>query len=128
MPQKPEKVKDKCYDKEESFFDKLEIASKGALMQETKNYNEKNKDTFQLTGEQDQKFYYPHKKGYGNYNRGNYQGGGYRGRGGRRGRGNYQGGYGNYGNVNQGGNYRGNRGGWNQRGRGRGNSCLICIG
>lgn len=118
IPQKMEQQKEKTYDKNESFFDKLTIASKGN-QQETKNYNDKNKDTFNLPNEPDKKFNYQHKRGgYNNYNnRGYPQNGGHRGRGGK-GRG------GNYNNYNNGNNFqKGNfRGGkpWGNRGRGRG--------
>ncbi len=112
-------AKTKGYDKNESFFDTLSGMTHPEARQESKNYNDKNKDTFNLPNEPERKY---HNNGYNNYhnNRGR---GGYHNRG-NRGRG--RGGYNNYNNYNNGGNYYNNngnfnRGGYNgRRGRGRG--------
>lgn len=113
IPQMADQGKAKCYDKNESFFDNLEVASKGNVKAETKNYNEKNKDTFNLPNDQERYQNYQNRRGgYNNYQRGGY--GGHYQRGGRgTGRGHFQGGFGN---PHQGGHFGGNRG-WN-RGRG----------
>ena len=111
-------AKTKSYDKNESFFDTLSGMTHPEARQESKNYNDKNKDTFNLPNEPERKY---HNNGYNNYhnNRGR---GGYHNRG-NRGRG--RGGFTNYNNYN-GGNYYNNngnfnRGGYNgRRGRGRG--------
>ena len=95
--QQQQQNKPKSYNKEESFFDNLNGMTHQEARQESKNYNDRNKDTFQMTD--DNQRGYSHK-GYRGSNRG---------RGGNRGRGRY--------NNN---NYQ-NRGGYNNRGRGRGN-------
>lgn len=118
IPQMSDQMKGKCYDKNESFFDNLEVASKGNVKTEAKNYNERNKDTFNLPNEPEQRYqHYQHRRGY---QRGGHQNNqrGYHQRGGR-GRNFQQQGFNNYNNGNQfqQGNHRGR--GWNNR-RGRG--------
>ena len=118
---------EKAYDKsKDDFFDHLKPMTNPEAKKESRNYNQKNKDTFNLP----ENYYDDNQREW--KNRGNRRGYGQRGRGGY-GRGN-RGGYNNYyknnrgrnnnygndGNHNyRGQNYRGrvNRG----RGRGRGN-------
>lgn len=117
---------EKAYDKsKDGFFDHLKSMTKPEAKKESNNYNKKNKDTFNLS--ENDNYNDNYKRGW--KNRGNRRG--YRGRGGY-GRGN-RGGYNNNSYKNhyngnykdekqnyQGQNYyrgRGNRG----RGRGRGN-------
>lgn len=109
--------KQKSYDKNESFFDNLTGLTHPEARQESKNYNDKNKDTFNLPNE-------PEKKRYqkGNYynnkgGRGGYQ---HRGRGRGRGRGGYNNNSMNYYNNNNNGNYYNQNQGRKGRGRGRG--------
>ena len=104
IPQK-EDNKQKAYDKNESFFDKLTPMTHPEVREESKIYNQKNKDTFNLIEEQNnqgnnKKSHYYNNRGRGNknYNRG-------------------RGGY----NNNRGFHNNNNRGGYkNFRGRGRG--------
>jgi hypothetical protein len=88
IPQNQENTQ-KAYDKNESFFDKLTSMTNPEARNESKNYNQKNKDTFNLT-EQDKsnqnnkKYYhnnnnrgrgynkYHNNKGRGGYNNNNY--------------------------------------------------------
>ena len=88
IPQNQENTQ-KAYDKNESFFDKLTSMTHPEARNESKNYNQKNKDTFNLT-EQDKsnqnnkKYYhnnnnrgrgynkYHNNKGRGGYNNNNY--------------------------------------------------------
>jgi small nuclear ribonucleoprotein (snRNP)-like protein len=72
IPQK-EDNKEKAYDKNESFFDKLTPMTHPEVRQESKIYNQKNKDTFNLTEEQNnqgynKKSYYYNNRGRGNKN------------------------------------------------------------
>ena len=108
--QQQQQSKSKSYNKEESFFDNLDGMTHQEARQESKNYNDKNKDTFQVSDDNQGGF--SHKSYRGN-NRGR---GGYRGRGGNRGRG----GYNNNNYYNNNNNYQ-SGGGYNRRGRGRGN-------
>ena len=104
IPQNQENTQ-KAYDKNESFFDKLTSMTNPEARNESKNYNQKNKDTFNLT-EQDKSN--QNKKYYHNNNN--------RGRGNK----NYNRGRGGY-NNNRGFHNNNNRGGYkNFRGRGRG--------
>ena len=104
IPQK-EDNKQKAYDKNESFFDKLTPMTHPEVREESKIYNQKNKDTFNLIEVQNnqgnnKKSHYYNNRGRGNknYNRG-------------------RGGY----NNNRGFHNNNNRGGYkNFRGRGRG--------
>ena len=106
-PTNVEQTKQKSYDKNESFFDSLSGANHFEARQESKNYNEKNKDTFNLPNQPERKPYYNNRgRGY-HHNRGR---GGYHNN--NRGRGGYNN-YNNYHNNNN-GNYNG------RRGRGRG--------
>ena len=107
-----QQTKTKSYDKNESFFDTLSGMTHPEARQESKNYNDKNKDTFNLPNEPERKF---HNNGYYNYHN--------RGRGGYHNRGNR--GRGGFNNYNNGGNFYNNnnfnRGGYNgRRGRRRG--------
>ena len=116
---------EKAYDKsKDDFFDHLKPMTNPEVKKESKNYNKKNKDTFSLTEDTD--------------NKREWRGRGKRGYGRGRGRGGYHGGYNNYynnnknnyggydnkngGNTNyQGQNYYNNSGRGRGRGRGRGN-------
>ena len=108
--QQQQQNKSKSYNKEESFFDNLDGMTHQEARQESKNYNDKNKDTFQVTDDNQGGNYH---KNYRGNNRGR---GGYRGRGNNRGRG----GYNNNNYYNNNNNYQ-SGGGYNRRGRGRGN-------
>ena len=115
IPQNQENTQ-KAYDKNESFFDKLTSMTHPEARNESKNYNQKNKDTFNLT-EQD-KSNQNNKKYYHNNN--NNRGRGYNKYHNNKGRGGYN--NNNY-NKNYNNNYNNNnnRGGYgNFRGRGRG--------
>ena len=90
----------KAYDKsKDDFFDHLKLMSNPEVKKESRILNKKNKDTFNLTEDADNKRVWRGrgKRGYG-FNRG-------RGRG--RGRGNYPSGYNNYLKNNQNINYGG---------------------
>ena len=113
IPQNQENTQ-KAYDKNESFFDKLTSMTNPEARNESKNYNQKNKDTFNLT-EQDKSN--QNKKYYHNNNN---RGRGYNKYHNNKGRGGYN--NNNY-NKNYNNNYNNNnnRGGYgNFRGRGRG--------
>ena len=109
---------EKAYDKsKDDFFDHLKPMSNPEVKKESKYYNKKNKDTFNLPEET-------------NENNREWRGRGKRGYGRGRGRGNYYGRYNNYydnqknygGNSNyQGQNYYNKRGRGRGRGRGRQN-------
>ena len=89
---------EKAYDKtKDDFFDLLKLMSNPEVKKESRIYNKKNKDTFNLTEDADNKRVWRGrgKRGYG-FNRG-------RGRG----RGNYRGGYNNYQKNNHKINYDG---------------------
>ena len=109
-PLNVEQTKQKSYDKNESFFDTLSGATHFEARQESKNYNQKNKDTFNLPNEPERKPYY-NNRGRGGYHHNRGRGGYYNNNRGR-------GGYNNYNNYhnNNNGNYNGRRG----IGRGRG--------
>jgi small nuclear ribonucleoprotein (snRNP)-like protein len=112
IPQNQENTQ-KAYDKNESFFDKLTSMTHPEARNESKNYNQKNKDTFNLT-EQD-KSNQNNKKYYHNNN--NNRGRGYNKYHNNKGRGGYN--NNNY-NKNYNNNYNNNRGGYgNFRGRGQ---------
>ena len=100
-PVNVQQTKTKGYDKNESFFDTLTGMTHPEARQESKNYNDKNKDTFNLPNEPERRY---HNNGYNNYHnnrgRGRYHNRGNRGRG--------RGGYNNYNNYNNGGNYYNN--------------------
>ena len=105
IPQK-EEIGEKAYDKNESFFDKLTSMTHPEAKQESNNYNQKNKDTFNLIEDKNNQIfkknnYYNNSRGRGNKNYNN------------RGRGNYNNNRGFYNNRGNYKNYRG-RG---QRGR-----------
>ena len=105
IPQK-EEIGEKAYDKNESFFDKLTSMTHPEAKQESNNYNQKNKDTFNLIEDKNNQIfkknnYYNNSRGRGNKNHNN------------RGRGNYNNNRGLYNNRGNYKNYRG-RG---QRGR-----------
>jgi len=70
IPQK-EDNKEKAYDKNESFFDKLTPMTHPEVRQESKIYNQKNKDTFNLTEEQNNQGYNKKSHYYNNGGRGN---------------------------------------------------------
>ena len=104
---------EKAYDKNESFFDKLTPITQFESRQESKNYNQRNKDTFNLS-EQDQnnnnkKYYHNNYRGRGGYNKYYNNRGGYN---------NYKNNRGRYNNNNY--NYGNNRGKYNKNFRGRG--------
>ena len=102
IPQK-EDNKEKAYDKNESFFDKLTPMTHPEVRQESKMYNQKNKDTFNITEEQNNQGYNKKSHYYNNRGRGNK---------------NYNRGRGGYNNNR--GYYNNNRGGYkNFRGRGK---------
>ncbi len=102
IPQK-EDNKEKAYDKNESFFDKLTPMTHPEVRQESKMYNQKNKDTFNITEEQNNQGYNKKSHYYNNRGRGNK---------------NYNRGRGGYNNNR--GYYNNNRGGYkNFRGRGQ---------
>lgn len=103
-------AKTKSYDKSESFFDNLKGMTHPEARQESKNYNDKNKDTFNLT-EQEKRQYF-NKNNHGN--RGGFHQRGSRGRG-RGGRGGYNQ---NYHHNNYNNNYGNRRGRGGNRGRG----------
>ena len=109
IPQNKEQTKQKTYDKNESFFDHLKISTKANVKMESKNYNEKNKDTFGL---KDNENYHQNFRGtFNSYNHGHSNRG-------QRGKKKYQV---NYNNYNSGNFLRGsNRGARNQLNRGRG--------
>ena len=68
IPQKLEQHKTKSYDKNESFFDNLQIASKVNIKKETQNYNDKNKDTFYSQDDPEKKLLFQNKRGgYNNW-------------------------------------------------------------
>ena len=105
IPQK-EEIGEKAYDKNESFFDKLTSMTHPEAKQESNNYNQKNKDTFNLIEDKNNQIfkknnYYNNSRGRGNKNYNN------------RGRGNYNN---NRGFYNNRGNYKYYRG-RGQRGR-----------
>ena len=139
IPQNQENTQ-KAYDKNESFFDKLTSMTHPEAKQESNNYNQKNKDTFNLIEDKNNQIfkknnYYNNSRGRGNKNHNNRGRGNYnnnRGRGNYnnpRGRGNYNNnrGRGNYNNNRGRGNYNNNRGNYNNyrgnnnRGNQRGN-------
>ena len=89
---------EKAYDKsKDDFFDHLKLMSNPEVKKESRNYNKKNKDTFNLTEDPSNKKVWRGrgrgKRGYG-FGRG-------------RGRGNYHGGFNNYQKNNQKNNYGG---------------------
>ena len=107
IPQNKENTQ-KAYDKNESFFDNLTSMTHPEARNESKNYNQKNKDTFNLN-EQDKK-----DKGNNKY----YNNNNHRGRGGYNKYYNNRGGYNNYKNNrgrynNNNYNYGNNRGKYN---------------
>lgn len=107
IPEKVDQPKQNTYDKSESFFDNLKLESKTNTRQDIKNYNDKNKDTFDLKDNYHNFNNIPHKKGFThNYN--------YSHRGQAK-RGNFN--YNNY-NHHQQGNYRNNYQYNHTRGRG----------
>ena len=111
IPQNQENTQ-KAYDKNESFFDKLTSMTHPEARNESKNYNQKNKDTFNLT-EQDKSNQNNKKYYHNNNNRGR----GYNKYHNNKGRGGYN--NNNY-NKNSNNNYNNNRGGYgNFRGRGQ---------
>ena len=110
IPQNKENMQ-KAYDKNESFFDKLTSMTHPEARNESKNYNQKNKDTFNLS-EEDKNNNKGNKKDY--YNNNNRGRGGYKNYHNNRGsnRGRYNNNYNNN-NIN-------NRSGYNNfKGRGK---------
>ena len=77
--------KSKSYNKEESFFDNLNGMTHQEAKKESKNYNNRNKDTFQLNDNKNNN--YNHNGYYQKHHRGNNRGGRGRYRGSNRGRG-----------------------------------------
>ena len=107
IPQNKENMQ-KAYDKNESFFDKLTSMTHPEARNESKNYNQKNKDTFNLS-EEDKNNNKGNKKYY--YNNNN------RGRGGYK---NYHNNRGKYNNNYNNNNINNNRSGYNNfKGRGK---------
>ena len=100
----------KAYDKNESFFDNLTSMTHPEARNESKNYNQKNKDTFNLN-EQDKK-----DKGNNKY----YNNNNHRGRGGFKNYYNNRGKYNNNKGYNN--NYYGNFRGRGKRGKGYNNN------
>lgn len=108
---------EKAYDKNKDFFDNLKPMTNPEAKEESKNYNQKNKDTFNLTENDKEEgeggFW---KRGRGRGGRGNR---GWQNRGGRGNRGGYnynrggRGGYNNSGNNRGGYHYYNNNGGGN---------------
>ena len=69
IPQNKENMQ-KAYDKNESFFDKLTSMTHPEARNESKNYNQKNKDTFNLSEEDKNNNKGKKKYYYNNNNRG----------------------------------------------------------
>ncbi len=109
IPQNKENTQ-KAYDKNESFFDNLTSMTHPEARNESKNYNQKNKDTFNLN-EQDK-----NDKGNNKYYNNNH----HRGRGGYKNYNNNRGKYNNNKGYNN--NYYGNFRGRGKRGKGYNNN------
>ena len=109
IPQNKENTQ-KAYDKNESFFDNLTSMTHPEARNESKNYNQKNKDTFNLN-EQDK-----NDKGNNKY----YNNNNHRGRGGYKNYYNNRGKYNNNKGYNN--NYYGNFRGRGKRGKGYNNN------